>query len=837
MSPEKRTSFGVATLACAALLLESTLTRLLAVAQYYHFAFLVVSLALLGFGAGGAVLASSARLARAPAARVVAGAGAGFALSTALAYAVVNLLPFDSYRIAWEPRQLPFFAIYYLALTLPFLCAGIGICAALAAGGARSHLLYAANLFGSAAGVLLAPVLMVLAGIPGGVLGSALVALLPLVFSPLLRGEGLEVRRSPLLRGEGLGVKFPRLILAFGLAAIALLTWLNFSARAPLGMVISPYKGLSQALRYPGAQVIFRRWSAISRVDVVAGAGTRRLPGLSYTAPALPLEQLGLSSDAESLQPITLSTPEGFAAAAYLPETVAFRLKPGARVLVLEPGGGLGVLQALAGGAREVVAVAGDALGREAVRRTAGIFDPFAGPQVTFVSRSPRAHLHRDAARYDVIFLPLTDSYRPVASGAYSLGETYGLTVEAMDDVLGRLAPGGVLVVTRWLQTPPSEELRLVATLIESLRRRGAERPGDALVAFRGIQTLTALVRPDGWPPEALDQVRASAGALRYDLVWTPDIAPEEANRYNVMPSPAHYQAVRDLLAAPDPRAFYAAYRYAVAPTTDDRPFFFHFFRWGQAPQVLATLGRTWQPFGGSGYLVLFMLLALVLLLSLALIVAPLALRRGLSGVAVSRPMRLRALAYFGLIGLAFLFVEVPLIQRYILLFNQPAYAFTVVVLALLVFSGIGSALSTRPWMPQRAGPLLAGLLALLTAILGDALVHAALGWPAGWRVAAAVAALAPLGLMMGLPFPFGLAWLQEAAPSLVPWAWAVNGCASVIASVLAAIVALTWGLTAVLGLGAAAYIGAWLALSGLSRSTARRAPRPGSSPQARRPA
>jgi hypothetical protein len=812
---DRRTLIGVGALACAALLLESTLTRLLAVAQYYHFAFLVVSLALLGFGASGTALALSSRLSRMPLHRLLSLAGPGFALSAGLAYAVVNLLPFDSYSIAWERRQVLFFLFYYLALTLPFFCAGLGIGAALASGGARAHLLYAANLFGSAAGALLAPALLALAGVPGAVLASALVALIAGPLPRPLPSQGRAAKRfSPFPRREGgWGVRFTLLL------AIVVLAALNAAGRAPLGMTISPYKGLAHALRYPGAHVTFSRWNAVSRADVVAGAGTRGLPGLSYTYPGAPPEQRGLSLDAESLQPVTLARASDFDAAAYLPEAPVFALTPGGRALVVEPGGGLAVLQALAGGAGEVTIISGNSLAREAVSRAAGEFDPYAAAGLSVAAETARVHLARDRARYDVVFLPLTDPYRPVASGAYSLGETYNLTVEALAAALERLSPGGTLAVTRWLQTPPSEDLRLFATLVEALASRDVDRPGDALVAYRGIQTLTVLVRPGGWSPEALAQVRAFAEARRYDLVWAPDVRPGETNRFNRMPEQAHYEAFRNLLAAPDRRAFYAAYPFSVAPATDDRPFFFHFFRWGQTPQVLATLGRTWQPFGGSGYFVLLALLALVLLLSALLILLPLAFRPT-DAVRTPPGLRARALAYFGLLGLAFLFVEIPLIQRAILSFGQPAYAFTVVVLTVLVFSGIGSALSPR--LPARAGPLLAALLALSAALLGPVLLHATLGWPVGWRLLAAVATLAPLALALGLPFPAGLAWLGRAAPALIPWAWAVNGCASVVASVLAALIALSGGLTVVLLLGATAYALAWLLLPGSVVSPAR---------------
>ncbi len=173
---------AVAALAAAALLLESTLTRLLAVGQFYHFAFLVISLALLGFGASGTFLALRASSSRN--ADLIRLAGVAFAAATVLAYAVVNWLPFDSYSIAWERRQILYFVLYYLALTLPFFCSGVGIGAALAGGGERSHLIYAANLLGSGVGVLLAPAALALGGVPGSVLASALVGLLATLVYP-----------------------------------------------------------------------------------------------------------------------------------------------------------------------------------------------------------------------------------------------------------------------------------------------------------------------------------------------------------------------------------------------------------------------------------------------------------------------------------------------------------------------------------------------------------------------------------------------------------------------------------------------------------------------------
>lgn len=850
----RQTDLGVAALAAAALLLESTLTRLLAVAQFYHFAFLVVSLALLGFGASGTLLSLLPRLSRIPPPILLARAGAAFTAATGLAYLVVNFLPFDSYSIAWDRRQVVYFAGYYLALTLPFICAGLGIGAALAAAEGRSHRVYAANLLGSALGVLLAPAAMWLAGVPGAVIASALLALLPAA-SRAARGEEdapgpvaniqPETQRITLSGDRILTVAMrprcgrsrragppkdadPRIARALlaacfiaGVTALVFLGARNLSGRGVLGLALSPYKGISYARQYPGSRPLFGQWDAVSRVDVLADAGTRLLPGISYTYAGEPPSQLGVALDGDSLLPVPLEPPEAFTAADFMPEAIAFDLRPAASTLVLEPAGGLGILQALAGPAGEVTVVTGNALVPEAIRHAGRAPDLYGYAGVRTVTANPRVYLSQPGPPFGIIFAPLTDPYRPVASGAYSLAETYGLTVEAFTAALGRLEPGGLLAVTRWLQIPPSEDLRLIATLAAALERTGDAQPADALVAYRGIQTLTVLVNPVGWTAEELAEVREFAAARRYDLVWAPDIRADEINRYNRLPVPDHYNAVRALLtsyeggAAAGPHSFYAGYPFAVEPVTDDRPFFFHFFRWTQTPEVLATLGRTWQPFGGSGYLILFALLALVLVLSTALILLPLSLKprdiapRASASEAPMTTPTLTILGYFGLLGLAFLCIEIPLIQRWLLVFGHATYAFTAVVLVILLGSSIGSLLTSADRV-RRLGPrpllLLLAAAALVTALAGSAWVEAALGWPTAVRILALSLTLAPLAVLMGLPFPLGLAWLERATPGAVPWAWAVNGCASVLASVIAAILALSYGLTAILVIGGLAY-------------------------------
>jgi hypothetical protein len=378
-------------------------------------------------------------------------------------------------------------------------------------------------------------------------------------------------------------------------------------------------------------------------------------------------------------------------------------------------------------------------------------------------------------------------------------------------DALRRLDDGGLLVINRWLQSPPSEELRAWALVVTALDREGVEAVGQRLVAVRSWSTLLILVKNGAFGAEELAQVRAFCAERQFDLVYLPDMGPDEGNRYNVYPGDPYSAAFRELLDAPDRQAFYAAQTYDVRPPGDDRPFFFHFFTWEQVPAILSDLGHTWKPFGGGGYLVLLALLGVATLSAAVLILLPAAL-----GVGRWRGGHGRVLAYFGLLGAGFLAVEIPLLQRFILFLGHPTTAFAAVVASLLLFSGIGSLLARR--VPLR-GALGAVVLAVVLTVAGlGPLFEALLGAPLAVRLLATTVSLAPLGLLLGMPFPLGLARVEGDAPELVPWAWAVNGSASVVAAVGVALVALSAGFTAVLALAVLAYGAAALVMPSAPR-------------------
>jgi hypothetical protein len=256
-----------------------------------------------------------------------------------------------------------------------------------------------------------------------------------------------------------------------------------------------------------------------------------------------------------------------------------------------------------------------------------------------------------------------------------------------------------------------------------------------------------------------------------------------------------------------DEDKFIKAYPFDISPPTDDRPFFFHFFRWVQTPHILRMMGKVWLPFGGSGYLVLLILLGVAAFAAVAFIIFPLKFAPSPGAI----PLRVWAgvLAYFGLLGIGYIMVEVPLIQKLILFLDRPIYAFSIVVASLLVSSGVGSLLSGRaPWS---FALLAVSVLAFIYPWVIGKVFPGLIGLPLALRVIVAGVILSPLGLLMGIPFPRGIREVSERWPNLIPWAWGVNGSLSVVGSILAAMLALSFGFRWALTAGSLAYLGTWL--------------------------
>ncbi|MDR7573597.1 MAG: hypothetical protein QN194_11825 [Armatimonadota bacterium] len=774
-----RSRVGIGLVSAAGLLMEIALTRIFSIVQWYHFAFLAVGIGLLGYGASGTLLTI---LGRDRAGETVSACAAGlFPAAVAAAYGALLLVPFDAYRIVLEPVQFAYLAAQLAAMVLPFLCAGLAVGGALAARPQEAGSVYAASLVGSGAGCLLAVGILQVAPAPAALLAAA--------------GLG----------AAGAGCLWPRpsrLVPAAG-ALTALLLAASLTVTPPLRL--SPYKALSQYALFPDARITFSRSNAVSRVDVVASGAIRAVPGLSpaYRGRVPPTTILTLDGDA----PRPLPGMAQAALTAFIPSSAVYALRRGP-TLVLDGGAGFEILGALRHGMPEVVVVESNPLVLEAAVGAAP--SVFRHPRLRVVREDVRVFLRREKARFDVVHLPPRESFQVIASGAYSLTEHYLYTVEAFRDLIDRLTADGILVVTRWLQQPPSEEVKVWAAAAVALEQLGLA-PAAHLAAVRSLHTATLFLGRRPWTAAEVARLAAFAASRRFDVIYAPGLGPETSNRFNVLPVDVYRAAFTAMLAPATRRQYIEDSPFDIAPATDSRPFFFHFFRRQQVPAILAGLGRTWQPFGGGGYLVILGAFAVTLLLSILLVLWPL---RRLGTV----PARAgTVLVYFLLLGAGYLFVEIPLMQQGILLLGHPTYAVSVVLFGLLTASGIGSAQSGR--LLRRLPHLLGGLagVLLLTAPGLGALVHGALGLPLGLRVVLTLAVVVLLGVPMGVPFAAGIQVIARRA-EVVPWAWAVNGCASVLSATGAVLAALQGGFPVALGCAAVAYGLAAVAAVGLRR-------------------
>jgi len=793
-------------LSVSTLAFEINLTHLFSVSQFYHFAFMIVSLALLGIGMSGTIISIMPRLRSFDIEHTISICGISSAISMISAYLFINFIPFDSFSIAWDIKQVLVLALHYLILAIPFFFTGLAVGLIITIYPQNTNRIYAANLSGSGVGcvfALLSPVFFSGVGTVSLCSLIAFLSIIPLLITIIKKDPGR-------IFFIFLGISI--IGTAFTLGDLSLR--LSDRPRSIIPDIhISPYKGLSYSLQYPGAKIVYQEWNAVARVDRVESEGIRSLPGLSYTfIDPLPSES-GLFINADRLTPI-IENNSDLSFATFMPVSTVYPLLNNAKILIIEPKGGLDIIIAREMGSHDITVLEPNPAILNAAPE---IYDH---QNINIINESHRSYLRRTSDRYDLIIIALSDPYHPVRSGAYSLGEDYRYTVESIEEALNHLEQDGILFFTRWLQMPPSEFLRAFTTSISAMQSADL-LPEQNLIAFRSYNTGSLLIKSTPFTSEEINNVKRSIHDLAFDIVFAPGLLPDETNRYNRLEKPFYFELFNQYLAADDQHLWLKNYEYDVSPIDDDHPFFGHYFRWLQTPQIISELGKIWQPFGGAGYYVLLLLLAVVLVITSVLILLPVVIMRNQNNLTrkleakIPHSRKVIHLTYFCAIGLAYLLVEIPLIQKFILYLGQPTYAITIVIFSLLVFSGVGSHFSEN--IPDKWALLILVILSFLYPAILTGLFKLTLGLNISLRFLISLLVLAPLGFLMGIPFPAGIQRLNQHPQSAIAWVWAVNGSSSVIASVVAAILALSFGFQWVLFAGTFCYLIAMIMLPKLS--------------------
>jgi spermidine synthase len=773
--PERTLLAGLGLTSFAALLLELSLTRLFSVVLFYHFAFLAISIALLGLGAGGVfAYLLKMRLASRDTRTLAAGLCIGNSILVLFVLEIVLRVP-----VALEVSGKNFLHLsaIYVAAALPFFLTGLLLSVVFARETWRAPRLYGADLCGGALACIAVVPLLNWIGGPNTILAASVV----MAVAAMIWTASSSARN-----------------LAGGLAALfVIVIAANYSSRL-IDVIYA--KGMFRDQSW----VEFARWNALSRVEVDRQGQAKAIVIDADASTYIMNCDLAHWHDTTWEHDLMSAPP-----------ALANVLRPRGEFAIIGPGGGVDVLRAVANGSPSVTGIeinpiiADTIMGGRYADYSQHLYQR---PEVHIHVTDGRSYLRSTPQRFDVVQMTLVDTWASTAAGAFALSENNLYTVEAFREYFEHLKPDGMIAITRWEFRQPREALRVVAVAMQALHSLGVADPArNFIVASQGRLDedgipVVVLARKTAFTPEEESAVQGHF--KKYSGL---------AALY--LPSIPGKNPFADLIASNDPYRFAQSYSYNVAPVNDNAPFFFFTLKPGQIfrAEGLRNQGIDWKV--NLGVLVLILVLAISLAAVLAFLILPLALQGGRQS-----PL---PLLYFVAVGLGYILVEIAFIQRFVLFLGHPTYALTVVIFLLMLSSGAGSLFSRR-WLPRTELAWMPIAL-VIAALLIDVFflpnrLEAWVGLSLDARIVVSGLLLAPLGFVMGMPFPTGLRSLAAAAVFDVPsgatvddnaveWAWAMNAAASVLGSVLAIVIAIEFGLNVTLACGVAAYLVALLLL------------------------
>ncbi|MBI2265110.1 MAG: hypothetical protein HYU64_08050 [Armatimonadetes bacterium] len=768
---------GVFLVASGILALEIALTRIFSISLWYHFAFMSVGIAMLGLGAGGAFLYAFPTWNRGAYLSWYAGA---FALSIPLCAQQICSFTADQFAL----RSMTDFlhtAWFYLSILAPFFLGGVTLSAALSCQEFSFSKLYSWDLVGTAAGCILAPWALSYCGAAGTLLASSALGLLAALAFP---GPSLIKKAcigcAGLLVGSWSG--------AYGASQA------QRQIRIPSTKALYYY--MNQAT--PRADILLSLWSSLARVDVFAPLPSTSW-GLSPTFSGKIPPQIGITLDGDAFTAIVEESPSGpnLDFLDYLPASLPYTLLHEPKTIVIGAGGGMDVQAALRNGSRSVKAVELNPvvmnLVKERFRHFSG--DLYRKPRVEAICGEGRHYLNRSGERFDLVHIPLVDSWTAGAGGAYTLSENYLYTVEAFEEYLNHLSDNGILAINRWEKDNRFQGIKLCGTFNEAMAGRGMDDTRSCCLVAQSGMLSVFLFRKKPFSPKEIGLLLHKIAEKQFRLLYRPG---QEDSLY----ARALKKDTRIALVRASP--------FDLSSATDDRPFFYKTFRWENFSYYLGQIlkGESAPPF-----VTIFLVLCLFSGLFCGLfLILPLTLLRGKP---VVNSVTVAGLVYFGCLGTGFMLCEVALLEKWILFLGHPLYATVIVLFSLLLFSGLGC-LATNALPGERPGrflrmilPIIA-LLCIFHGYLSGGLQDSLFSWTGPARTLVAFLAVAPLGFLLGMPFPLGISVLAG-DQRLIPWAWGVNACLSVTGSVLSVFLASFLGFSSVLGIASLVYLGGLL--------------------------
>lgn len=779
----KRIYLSLGLLSASLIAFQLALMQLISAVQWNHFAYMVISIALLGFGASGTFLTLTRKWFEryADFALSLLMILTGVSMSGIILFSSALFGRFDTYLIFVDFSNVKYLFLSYLSFFIPFFLGALAIGLIYIRYVNRIGTMYFADLLGSGlGGIFLLGLLWIFypAQLP------AAVSVLPIVAGILIIPKSWVGR-----------LKVPSLLLLF--LPVYLIIF-------PSELPVSEFKSISRAMNMPGSEIYMERKSPYGHIQLVKCPSFRNAPGLSLSFTGdIPVGDVMYCNGNWFGSLTNRANDDKIHFLDYTGHNLAYMISEPASVLILDGGTGLHAGHALWRGASKVTFVEENKKALNLLRNELAftIDSLFSDPKLTSIGLHSRSFLLADTSHYDLIVLPPIESFGG-SSGVNALEEQYILTLDAMSDIWEHLSDSGMIEVTSWMDYPVRNPLKILATLVETLEQKGYMEIEQQLVAIRSWGTISFILKKSPFSPEEVSGIRDFCEGMYFDPVLLPGIVSSERSVFNHLEDSSFFSSV-DQIVSPDRNSFYKNYDFNIRPATDNKPYFSQFLKLDRLNKLRSLFGQGALPFLEIGYFITLLTFIQISLFAFILIVFPLFFTKW------KGKGKVYTLLHFSGIGVGFMFVEIIFIQQFILYFGNPVTAASAVLSGMLISSGIGSLVSSGFKKSKRNILLILALVIffiLLYAFILTPVLRASISLPFFLKILFSILLISPLAFFMGMPFPVGLKYLGGHNNTLIPWAWGINGCFSVISTVLATIIAVEAGFFWVMLLASLAY-------------------------------
>lgn len=778
-------SFSVSLLSAAVIAFQLSLIQILSITQWYHFAYMVISVALLGFGAAGTVLSLTKKFFIERTESILPGlmtlAGLSMAISVSIAQS--EFIRFDSYLLFADYAHLWKLLTTYLLFFIPFFLAALSIGLTFIKYVDKIGVLYFANMVGS------------------GIGGLAIVFLMWIFFPEKLPSV---IATIAFAAGVIIVPKEQRNVFTFiVMATVAVLVFMYIT---PAKLQLSEYKSLSKTLNLPETKIILKESSPYGLIDIVSTPYLRYAPGLSIKYPGVVSVRNAAFNNGEWIGPLISHKDDSLHYLLFTTENSGFIINKRNDVLVLGSGTGRQVQAAILNNAEKIISV-------EQNKALINLLEGKLASKVDFIlndksvhpqNMSPRTFILSTQQKFDLISLPMIDAFGG-SSGMYALQEQYLLTVESFNEMLTALNRNGVVSVSTYIDYPYRNPIKILATFAEVFEKRKIENPAEYITAIKNWNAITFLIKINPFTISEIDSIRSFCYRMNFDVVLLPGITNDEREKFNKLQDTSLYSMIDKILQSKVQREkLYEEYSFNIKPATDNQPYFSQFLRWNTIPLLADLFGNLSVPFFEVGYLLLYLTFIQIFILAIVLIVLPL-LKLGFKG-----NNKLRTFLFFSGLGIGYMLIEIILIQRITLYFGNVIYATALVICLMLVSSGFGSLVSQKiTQKPYRIFIIVSVIIIsfIIYAVFLSGWIRTTISFSLTAKIILSFIWIAPPAFFMGMPFPLGLKMLSISNESQIPWAWGVNGVFSVISAVLATIVAVELGFVWVMVFAIGAYL------------------------------